>query len=602
MIFLTSPGKTYSVNSVSGCTISAGGTTLVTIPANVQTTFIAPEEEVLVSDNNAIIVEVTGVGAGGSGGTGEGGSGGVTAEEIQAVMPIAWSAYTIPAEVTKESSIALGGRAWAKSPCTTALGVNTGAYGGHSTSVGNSTVAQLEYTTAVGAYSYNGSSYIRTTSEAPQTVVVGNGAQILNPKNADGTPVLDSDGKQIVSSNSVTIGTGATCNNLDSVVIGANAKAGNVNSEGSPKTGVAIGANSEVMGGGANVAVGTGSRASGGDVSIGYMAKTGGGNSVAVGYNTLNNGAPKTVTIGSNATITNTTAADGTITYSEKSTVIGFGASASAPDAVVMGAGASVPAAGGVAIGVGSKTINANSIAIGSNSQGGHGWAVAVGGGAKAIHNSSTAIGGQSEAGSSGVSVGFGAKSTLDNNICIGVSSLAKAKGGIAIGYQAQVADACTVVLRSFSWGDQYSTNLYFAGANTPLAVTYEGGEAMMGYVVRDEQTKEIVAAGTQKLSALFPNNSTFQPATTDENGEWVQPKVFHPSDLDLPVEEPQEPEDVTINIPEPTIPEPHTPLPVYPIVEPEDITTNLPEPEPYTPLPVYPIVEPEIEEIPSES
>lgn len=77
MIFLTSPGKTYSVNSVSGCTISVGGTTLATIPANVQTTFIAPEEEVLVSDNNAIIVEVTGVGAGGSGGTGgSGGSGG----------------------------------------------------------------------------------------------------------------------------------------------------------------------------------------------------------------------------------------------------------------------------------------------------------------------------------------------------------------------------------------------------------------------------------------------------------------------------------------------------------------------------------------------
>ena len=73
MIFLTSPGKTYSVNSISGCTISAGGTTLATIPANIQTTFIAPEEEVIVSDNNAIIVEVTGVGAGGSGGSGEGG-------------------------------------------------------------------------------------------------------------------------------------------------------------------------------------------------------------------------------------------------------------------------------------------------------------------------------------------------------------------------------------------------------------------------------------------------------------------------------------------------------------------------------------------------
>lgn len=74
MIFLTSPGKTYSVNSISGCTVSSGGTTLATIPANVQTIFIAPEEEVIVSDDNAIIVEVTGVGAGGSGSSG--GSGG----------------------------------------------------------------------------------------------------------------------------------------------------------------------------------------------------------------------------------------------------------------------------------------------------------------------------------------------------------------------------------------------------------------------------------------------------------------------------------------------------------------------------------------------
>lgn len=73
MIFLTSPGKTYSVNSVIGCTISADDTTIATIPANIQTTFIAPDEEVIVSDNNAIIVEVTGVGAGGSGGLGEGG-------------------------------------------------------------------------------------------------------------------------------------------------------------------------------------------------------------------------------------------------------------------------------------------------------------------------------------------------------------------------------------------------------------------------------------------------------------------------------------------------------------------------------------------------
>ena len=65
-------------------------------------------------------------------------------------------------------------------------------------------------------------------------------------------------------------------------------------------------------------------------------------------------------------------------------------------------------------------------------------------------------------------------------------------------------------------------TQLYFAGANTPLANTYEGGEAMLGYVTRDSAGNIMTDAegnamvGTQKLSALFPNNrgeNAFNPA-----------------------------------------------------------------------------------------
>ena len=63
-----------------------------------------------------------------------------------------------------------------------------------------------------------------------------------------------------------------------------------------------------------------------------------------------------------------------------------------------------------------------------------------------------------------------------------------------------------------------------------------------MGYMTTDSEGN-ILAAGTQKLSALFPNNSTFQPATLDEFGDWVMPKVFRPSDLDLPDIEIEEPE-----------------------------------------------------------
>jgi hypothetical protein len=107
---------------------------------------------------------------------------------------------------------------------------------------------------------------------------------------------------------------------------------------------------------------------------------------------------------------------------------------------------------------------------------------------------------------------------------------------------------------------------LYFSGAGTPLANTYEGGEAMMGYVVSQKTTDENgktvyvpVAAGTQKLSVLFPNNSGFQPMALSLDDEMTPPKVFHPSDLDMPTEEPSEPAE-------------YTPLPVYPIVEPADI------------------------------
>lgn len=70
-----------------------------------------------------------------------------------------------------------------------------------------------------------------------------------------------------------------------------------------------------------------------------------------------------------------------------------------------------------------------------------------------------------------------------------------------------------TKIISSSTAEDGTYTQLYFAGANTPLANTYEGGEAMLGYVVKDADTQEIIAAGTQKLSVLFPNNqNAFNP------------------------------------------------------------------------------------------
>lgn len=484
-----------------------------------------------------------------------------TAEAIQKVVPISWyDQYTTPAEATRESSIALGQRAWAKSAYTTALGVNTGCYGNCSTSVGNSTVAQLGNTTAIGAYFANGTSYIRTTSEAPQTVVVGNGAQILNPKNDDGTPVLDSDGNQIVSSNSVTIGTGATCNNLDSVVIGANAQ--NKNSSTDTKTGIAIGAGASVSGGGSNIAVGTNANATGLDIAIGCETRALGGKSVVIGSRSINNGAQQTTILGMAAKITNTTAADGTIIRSENSTVLGYGASASAPNAVVLGANASTAGEGTIIIGAGTSLAAGsgnitNAILIGRGAKSAGDWAsgsIALGTNSTVRGDASYAIGSGSASATGGMAIGTGAKA---------------GEYSTAFGYQCINRNNGTMAFRQETSRGETYTQFYIMAAESPLAVQYEEGEACMGYVVKNKTTGELLAAGTQKLSVLFPNNSTFQPAMLGLDDEYVPPKVFHPSDLDMPIEEPTAPEDVEINIPEPE-PEEYTPLPVYPIVEPE--------------------------------
>lgn len=63
MTFLTSPGKTYSIYSAAGCTVSVDGTVVVTVDPGKQIAFVAPDEEIVVSDADAIIVEVTGIGA-----------------------------------------------------------------------------------------------------------------------------------------------------------------------------------------------------------------------------------------------------------------------------------------------------------------------------------------------------------------------------------------------------------------------------------------------------------------------------------------------------------------------------------------------------------
>lgn len=480
----------------------------------------------------------------------------LTAEAIKAVVPIAWDGNNLPSR-NGTQSISIG--SGAESNGGYAVTIGNGAHGDSymDVCIGYNSNTQHNYSVVIGGMlSTDGTSYINTRTNAPQSIAIGNGAQILNGTDANGTTVQ--------SSNSVAIGTSVVCNNLDSVVIGANAKSENgVNSN---KTAVVVGAKAYATGGGGNVAIGTEAKATGSDTSIGFKATGTGGYSVTVGAKAINNGAQKTTLLGADTTITNTTATDGSITRSENSTVIGYGASASAPNAVVLGAEASTAGAGTILIGAGTNLAAgagnlSNAILIGRGAKSTGEWAsgsICIGYNANIAGDAASAIGSGASAEVAGYALGTNAKAGTYST-AIGFGCVNKNTGTTSI---KQTSVDYTTNPRT-----NYATQFYIMGANSSLAVQYEDGEACMGYVVKNETTGEILAAGTQKLSVLFPNNSTFQPATIDENGEWVMPKVFHPSDLDLPIEEPSENNDVEINIP--TIEEEYNPLPIYPLVEP---------------------------------
>lgn len=726
MIFLTSPGKTYSVNSISGCTVSAGGTTLATISANVQTTFIAPEEEVIVSDDNAIIVEVTGVGAGGSGGTGgSGGSGGpidltgvalleggntftgdqiingdltvsgdVTAEgeyngaeviettdttitpeagkyykyigtedTITVVAPV-WIGYATISYLETAEPVELEGVTWSPAkPSLTGSGpfvytLVCAESGSVLASVMNYSVATAEAIQQVAPISWSGLGSAHTAGTG-DSYAIGAGAKAMGSyafvggcssqasaysvaiggRNAIGTKsrtvtigsfFSDTDGGHSCttegtgsitigagantlnngsteSSNSITIGCKTSNTGADSVVIGAqsvNTYGSNVVIGASSKSTsictVAVGFNSE--GGYLGISVGKDSKANTQGVALGASAEAGSQGCVSIGWASRAK-SKNTIAIGNTASITNTTNADNTVTYSDNTIAIGSAATASAPNAVVMGAGASAVrnnsvvlgtsaigngaggVDGGVTIGSGAENAGAG-VVVGHAAKDTYGAGVAIG--CRAVVSSiwGVAVGPNSKSSGGSISIGQGTQCLNIHSVAIGQEAKSTVSKSVAIGEKATVSDYGAVVFRSTA-EDGTITQLYFSGTNTPLANTYEDGEAMMGYVVTDNAGNVMTDAegnamvGTQKLSVLFPNNrgeNAFTPTPLGLDDEYTPKPMFRPSDLDLPVEDPtEEPEDVTINIPEPIIP----------------------EPEPYTPLPVYPIVEPDI---PSES
>ena len=384
----------------------------------------------------------------------------------------------------------------------------------------------------------------------------------------DGTSVSFGEGAKTKNRNSIAVGGVAEANSLDCVAVGYDSYA--------DAGGVAVG--SQAIAYNDSLALGIGSEAKGvlsttigtrtsspartaitigakfTDTADSYTCTTEGTGSITIGAgaNTKNNGTTESsnsVTIGCKA---ENKGAD--------SVVIGAQASGTAVGAVVMGVSARANMSRQIAIGANAVPVGFSSLAIGANAASNYN-SIVIGESASANEAQQVTIGVQA-AGGAGVAIGRSAANNLGGT-AIGYGATA-ATCGTAIGYGAKSANTGAVVFlsrNSYQDNDTLTkTQLYFLGANTTLAQEYYNGEAFMGYTVTDKNNT-VLACGTRRLSEIFTDNTLTQPASLDENGEWVQPKVFHPDDLDLPIE-------------------------------------NLSEPEEYQPLPVYPIVEPEIEDI----
>lgn len=399
----------------------------------------------------------------------------------------------------------------------------------------------------------------------------------------------------------IVIGAGAEGKNVEVLAVGGRAKA-----SGAWATAVGCLANAV---GETSVALGTTPTAkAAASIAIGNSAVSEESRSIAIG-NTAKANKKNTLTVGSQFTETTDS---GNVTHT--CTTEGTGS-------ITIGAGANTLNNGdtesGNSITIGCKAENkgADSVVIGASASNSQTSNVVVGAAAKATNPYTVVVGSKSASTHSGVSVGYAASGAFENvslgyktyadNYSIALGSEAKASNirCIAIGKNAKAADYGATVIRSTAEDGTY-TQLYFSGQNTPLALKYyptewekkqdvddqgnpkvdENGEpvmvddkdkptkgqAMMGYVVskvitneEGKQETKVLECGTNLLAALFPNHglgdNPFQPTTTAIDGEIVS---FHPSDLDMSIEE------------------------------------NTTEPEEYQPLPVYPIVEPEIEEI----
>ena len=200
--------------------------------------------------------------------------------------------------------------------------------------------------------------------------------------------------------------------------------------------------------------------------------------------------------------------------YGENSIAIGFGVLSQNEDSIAVGRKARAQGGAGMALGASARATGDLSTALGPGAQATAQRSIAIGYIAKSSSGFSAAFGDNAEAaGAYSVAVGGGAEATGEYSVALGPLSEATARRSVAIGNSAKSQDDDLIVMSvGETTGGSIRTHFCFMGQGSPLANTYEGGEACMGYVVADGDGN-IITSGTRKLSELFTNNvGTFCP------------------------------------------------------------------------------------------
>ena len=196
---------------------------------------------------------------------------------------------------------------------------------------------------------------------------------------------------------------------------------------------------------------------------------------------------------------------------------------------------------GSLAIGYKAKSSGGKSVAIGPDAQCTRSYATAVGLGTRCSHDATVAVGHYAKATKS-YAIALSGEANGYGSICFGAGANTSGEHSIGMGFQVRVRDSGIAVIAPWDKDRTIQTNFYIIGANTPLANTYEDGEACLGYLVKNADGT-IIAAGTRKLSELLTNNTTFAPASLDPEAE--PPKVFLPTGATDPIEDMELPTDM---------------------------------------------------------